>query len=421
MHYYNALKSEKYAVAIDQSMIKRTIISCALECKGSIEDIQAHIENIFSLHISEGSISNILSEAADKAKAFNESIQLDKIKIGVSDEIFQAGDPVLVGVDPISTFVYLMVPSERRDSVSWYIAYCEKKENQGLYIKESVTDGGLGMKKGIKEAYEELLEQYDIFHMLMKFTKAVNIYENKTYALINTEYTLKKKLLKTKPKTTVTEYESACLSASVGIEKYDRLIILISWLHELLNFGGYSYEDRFNLLNYILEEFNKLQINSKYLDDAITALSSNKGELLLFVKKAEKLFSELAIEEGIRVDTINLFWQQRGISKSQKEYWVLDSMLKSKLENDYCRIKTKAEEILRNIVRSSSIVENINSQIRPYLLLKRVLKGKFLDLLQFYLNTRKYLNSRVKERIGKSPLELLTGRDYGNWLNILGY
>ena len=120
MHYYNALNTENYAsVNIDHRIVKRIIVSCALECKGSIEDIQAHFENIFDLHISEGSISNILSEAADRAKAFNESIPLDKIKIGVSDGIFQAGDSVLVGVEPTSTFVCLMVPSEKRDLVSW--------------------------------------------------------------------------------------------------------------------------------------------------------------------------------------------------------------------------------------------------------------------------------------------------------------
>lgn len=422
MHYYNALKAENYAsVIIDQRIIKRIIISCALECKGSIEDIQAHLENIFDHHISEGSISNILSEAADKAKAFNESILLDKIKIGVSDEIFQAGDPVLVGVDPITTFVYLMVPSEKRDSVSWWAAYCEKQENQGLNIEESITDGGLGMKKGIKEAFEEIREQYDIFHMLMKFTKAANIYENKTYASINTEYKHEKKLLKRNPKITISDYESARLKASAGIKKYDKLVILISWLHELLNFGGYSYEDRLELLSFILEELGNLQLNSIYLDEAIKTLSSNKEALLLFVKKAEKLFLELAIEEDIRIDTLNLFWQQYGTSSDQKEYWQLDCRLKSMLDNDYCRIKNKAQKILKSIVRCSSIVENINSQIRPYLLLKRTLKGKFLDLLQFYLNNRKYLNSRVKERKGKSPLELLTGKDYGNWLDILGY
>jgi len=30
-------------------------------------------------------------------------------------KIFQAGSPVLVGVEPLSTYVYLMNPSEKRD------------------------------------------------------------------------------------------------------------------------------------------------------------------------------------------------------------------------------------------------------------------------------------------------------------------
>lgn len=422
MHYYNAINKENYAsINIDKKTIRRIIVSCAVECKGSIEDIQAHLENIFDIHISEGSISNILTEAAEKAKAFNDSIPLDRIKIGVSDEIFQAGSPVLVGVEPLSTYVYLMNPSKKRDSLAWWMAYCEKQENQGLNIEESVTDGGLGMKKGIKEAYENIREQYDIFHMLMKFTKAENIYGNKVYGLINAEYKCEKKFSKAKPKITQEECEKACAKSSIAIAKYDILKILIMWIHELLNFGGYSYEERTELINFILEELSHIQINSSYLDEAIKTLSSNKESLLYFVKKAEKLFLELSIEEGIRLDTLNLFWQQHGISSSKNKYWILDSRLKSSLGNNYCRIKAKATEILKTIVRCSSIVENINSQIRPYLFLKRVLKGKFLDLLQFYLNTRKYLNSRVKERKGKSPLELLTGKEHVNWLDILGY
>ena len=422
MYYYNSINKENYAsINIDKKTIRRVIVSCAVECKGSIEDIQAHLKNIFDIHISEGSISNILTEAAGKAKVFNDSISLDGIKIGVSDEIFQAGSPVLVGVEPLSTYVYLMNSSEKRDSTAWWIAYSEKQENQGLNIEESVTDGGSGMKKGIKETYENVHEQYDIFHVLMKFTKAQNIYENKVYGLINAQYKCEKKLLKAKPKITQEQYEKACEKCSTAIEKYDILKILIMWIHELLNTGGYSYEDRTELINFILEELSQIGINSSYLDEAMKTLSSNKERLLYFVKKAEKLFLELSIKEGISLDTLNLFWQQYGINSSKNKYWILDSKLKSSLSNTYCKIKAEAAKILKTIVRCSSIVENINSQIRPYLFLKRVLKGKFLDLLQFYLNTRKYLNSSVKERKGKSPLELLTGKDYGNWLEILGY
>lgn len=131
------------------------------------------------------------------------------------------------------------------------------------------------------------------------------------------------------------------------------------WLHELLNFGGYPYEDRTELISFILEELSHIQITSNYLDEAIKTLSSNKESLLYFVKKAEKLFLELSIEEDIRLDTLELFWQQHGIISSKNKYWILDSKLKSKFGNNYCRIKAKATAILKTIVRCSSIFVNL--------------------------------------------------------------
>lgn len=38
------------------------------------------------------------------------------------------------------------------------MAIYEKQENQGLSIKISVTDGGLGMKKGIREVFTHINE-----------------------------------------------------------------------------------------------------------------------------------------------------------------------------------------------------------------------------------------------------------------------
>ncbi|WP_333860688.1 hypothetical protein [Clostridium sp.] len=48
MYYYNSINKENYAsINIDKKTIRRVIVSCAVECKGSIEDIQAHLKNIF--------------------------------------------------------------------------------------------------------------------------------------------------------------------------------------------------------------------------------------------------------------------------------------------------------------------------------------------------------------------------------------
>jgi hypothetical protein len=60
--------------------------------------------------------------------------------------------------------------------------------------------------------------------------------------------------------------------------------------------------------------------------------------------------------------------------------------------------------------RSSSLVESLNSRLRNYFTLRPHLGGSYLELLQFFLNHRRFMRSRVAERIGKSPRELLTTR-----------
>lgn len=72
-----------------------------------------------------------------------------------------------------------------------------------------------------------------------------------------------------------------------------------------------------------------------------------------------------------------------------------------------------AEEALADlidcIVRCSSIVENLNSRLRTAFNDMRGTNDAFLELLQCYINTKKYRRSNIKERKGKSPLELYNG------------
>lgn len=81
--------------------------------------------------------------------------------------------------------------------------------------------------------------------------------------------------------------------------------------------------------------------------------------------------------------------------------------------------RSKFKVFTSKIIKASSIVECINRLIRPYLSLKEQSIGNFLPLVQFYLNTRKYRRSRKEERVGKSPIELLTQRQSPSPLEIL--
>ena len=71
--------------------------------------------------------------------------------------------------------------------------------------------------------------------------------------------------------------------------------------------------------------------------------------------------------------------------------------------------------------RCSSMAENLNSRLRNYFALRRQLGGDYLGLLQFFLNHHTFLRSRVAERVGKSPTQLMTGQAHAHWLTLLGF
>jgi hypothetical protein len=76
---------------------------------------------------------------------------------------------------------------------------------------------------------------------------------------------------------------------------------------------------------------------------------------------------------------------------------------------------------MANTPRCSSIVENLNSRLRNYFTLRRQLGVEYLSLLQFFLNHRTFLRSRVSERVGKSPKQLMTGQEHPHWLTLLEF
>ena len=45
----------------------------------------------------------------------------------------------------------------------------------------------------------------------------------------------------------------------------------------------------------------------------------------------------------------------------------------------------------------------------------------YLELVQFFLNHRRFLRSEHAERVDKSPAELLTGQAHAHWLEMLGF
>ena len=77
-----------------------------MECQSPSSGIQSFFETICGINVSAGRISNILSEAAKRAKDFDDTVDLSGISQMAVNEIFQCGKPILTGVDPVSTYTF---------------------------------------------------------------------------------------------------------------------------------------------------------------------------------------------------------------------------------------------------------------------------------------------------------------------------
>jgi hypothetical protein len=107
--------------------------------------------------------------------------------------------------------------------------------------------------------------------------------------------------------------------------------------------------------------------------------------------------------------------------ETSNAYWERWNQLHAQLSGKFYGVMEAVAEALKQTPRASSMVENLNSRLRNYFFLRRSLGDSYLSLLQFFCNHRCFFRSRVPERVGKSPKQLLTGQPHPHWLELLGF
>jgi len=101
--------------------------------------------------------------------------------------------------------------------------------------------------------------------------------------------------------------------------------------------------------------------------------------------------------------------------------WQREAELRRRWGSRFWAVREAITAVADQVVRASSVIENLNSRLRSYFFLRRHLGPDYLELLRFFLNHRRFPRSERVERVGKSPAELLTGNPHPHWLDLLGY
>src|SRR5208282_2814820 len=128
-----------FYLLVTKAWLRQLVLGLVLICHSSTRGVVELLRDLFDYRISLGSVHNIVHSPVPDARRINQQYDLSPILVGLLDEIFQAGDPVFVGVDAQSTFCFLLSQEEHRDADTWGIRLLDLVD-QGFAPEATVAD-----------------------------------------------------------------------------------------------------------------------------------------------------------------------------------------------------------------------------------------------------------------------------------------
>jgi hypothetical protein len=417
-----------FYLPVTRAWLRQLVLALVLICHSSCRGVVEFLRDIFDYPISLGTVHNIVHNAVPPAQRINQQYNLSTILVGAHDEIFQASDPVLVGVDTASTFCYLLSQEEHRDATTWGVRLLELVD-RGFAPEATIADFASGLRAGQKEALPEVPCRGDVFHALYVVGPLARHLENRAYDAITVRTKVERKQATAerrrgrKERSLARKLPYAQQAEAEAIALADDVALLARWLREdILSLAGPEYAIRRELFDFVVAELRAREPACTHrIRPVRTLLENHRTELLAFAAKLDCDLAALAQEWQIGVTTAREILQVQALPTSDPKRCRRESALRETLRGRYHGVCADVEELSDRVVRASSMVENLNSRLRNYFFLRRQLGGDFLTLLQFFLNHRQYLRSEDPSREGKSPAELLTGEPHAHWLELLGY
>ncbi len=414
------------------------LLSLRLEGRCSLNAISAIMARFDLTWSSVGKLSETLKALGG---ALDNTISVPggtiRLVVFASDEIFAGTQPILVTVDPHSSAILRIELVARRRWEEWAQHWRCLSANgcQAIYL---VCDGGQALAKAQKAALSDVWLQPDTYHALAhRLGTWKSRLERRAYGAISTEYKRFKALDSARSESVITaridRYVAACRQADEAIARYDEFVYLYDCLMEQLAIFETTgrLRDRSEAeaqMRTALELLDSLGV--KALSKAVAKTRRTLPELLQYFEVAKTVVPALIRELPIAPATFRLVcqayhWRKHGISAKETAArhacMAHERSLLDVAATDPCYTSDIQERMyaqLDQMVQSSSLVECINSILRPYLdTTRNQITQELLNLIMFYHNHRRY---RAGKREDTTPMELFTGQPQTeDWLDLL--
>lgn len=386
---------------------------------GNISEILRHLGTSFQ------SIGYISERLRTFARALPPDLPAGTtVTFYLCDEIFARSQPILVTVEARSLAILKMELVPRRDAEHWK-EHLEGIETAGCQGAQGVASD---LAKGILKACEwlGLSHHPDLFHLVRPLARLVARWERQAYAAIEKEEKRRQAFEKAKSEETLNKrlepYERAQAEAAEAIQRYDQMFYLWQLLRQALDL--FDAEGQLKDPSKTREEVQIIldlmgDLKSKALDQAIDTMKKGLDDYWGYVDRAEAIVGELAqICPPDLLQTLCLAWQYERHATNSKYYHIQQAFKREaqfylavaqSLDPTACApIKETVFERLDANIRSSSLVENINSMVRDFLNgCRGQVTQEMLDLVAYYHNHRRFVRGK---RRGQAPIEILTGQ-----------
>lgn len=417
-----------FHLPVTKPWLQQLTLGLVLICHSSLRGVVELLGDLFDYRMSLGTVFNILQAAVASARQVNEAQDLSRIRVGAHDEIFQAGQPVLIGVDPWSSYGYLLSLEENRDADTWGVRLLELQE-RGFHPDFVIADAGQALRAAQAEILPETPCRSDVFHALQELYEVVTNLQNRAYEAMALSADLECQIARDRrrgrpaDRSCVKQLSDARKKEAEAMQFADDLTWLAGWLHyDVLGLAGPAHADRLALYDFIIGELKqRVPQARKLLGRLVRYLTRQRDDLLAFAAELDHAFIDLAAQFAVAPEVVREFFAVQTLPQDNPQRWRRDAPLRRLLTDRYFPLSQLLEELHCRTIRASSLAENWNSRLRGYFFLRRHLGNDYLALLQFFLNHRRFLRSEHPERCGKSPAELLNGHGHPHWLELLGY
>ena len=416
-----------FYLPVTKHWIHQFVLSLILICHSSFRGVIELLEAVFDTHhISLGTIHNIVREAIRKSRQINDAQDLSKIRVGLPDEIFQTGQPILVGVDARSTYCYLLADEDHRDETTWGVHLLELAE-KGLRPDYTIADCGPGLRAGQAAAWDNVPCHGDVFHAERDLGNLAFFFKNRAAGCTTLRQKLERKMQRAKNKgkgqSLSKKLAEVRKAETVAVRLAKDVRILADWMqNDILSATGPNLQTRQQLYDFVVQGLAGLEpLCPHRITGVRRMLENHRDDLLAFAGILDERFADVAARLNVPLFLVHAVSELKNLDKNLPLYWQQHALLQKKLRDQFHPIETSVGEIIAETPRASSLVENLNSRLRNYFFLRRHIGNDYLDLLRFFLNHRCFQRSDRPERVGKSPAELLNGQPHPHWLEQLGF